>query len=289
MTVSIIVPNFNGVQLLETNLPHVLATGADEVIVIDDGSKDQSPLVLHKFSNRLKVLINEKNLGYGKTVNRGVKGASGDICIFLNTDTRPEANFIAPLVAHFKNSNVFAVSCHEPKRSWARGAFKNGFFHHEPGPETDIPHISLYASGGSAAFSRQKFMELGFYDNLYHPFYWEDTDISYRAWKRGWEIWWEPKSIVAHETSSTIRSHFPKSFIDYIAQRNELIFTWKNITDKDLTNRHKKAVFERLATHPGYIKPLLGALQHFGAIQRRRKLEKSQSLRTDQEIFNLFK
>lgn len=288
MTVSIIIPNFNGAELLKKNLPHVLQTSANEIIVIDDGSSDQSKVALRDFSDGIKVIVNEKNLGYGRTVCRGVKEAQGDICIFLNTDTRPDPNFITPLLPHFQNSNIFAVSCHEPNRSWATGAFQDGFFHHEPGHAVDTPHISLYASGGSAAFSRQKFIDLGLYDPLFHPFYWEDTDISYRAWKRGWEIWWEPKSIVAHETSSTIRSYFSKSFIDYIAQRNELIFTWKNITDKSLLSEHKKALKDRIFRHPGYLKPFLGALKNFSEIQSRRKIEKSQSTRTDQEIFSLF-
>lgn len=288
MTVSIIIPNFNGAELLKKNLPHVLQTSANEIIVIDDGSNDRSKDVLKEFSENIKVLKNEKNIGYGRTVNRGVQEAMGDICIFLNSDARPEPTFITPLLDHFQNNNMFAVSCHEPNRSWARGAFINGFFHHEPGLASDTPHISLYASGGSAAFSRQKFINLGLYDHLYHPFYWEDTDISYRAWKHGWEIWWEPKSIVAHDTSSTIRSHFRKPFIDYITQRNELIFTWKNITDNDLLATHRKSLYNRIVSHPGYMKPFLGALKRMISIQQRRKIEKAQAIRTDQEIFALF-
>lgn len=288
MKTSIIIPNFNGAELLEKNLPHVLATQADEVIVIDDGSKDESLNVLKDFNDRIKLIVNEKNVGYGKSVNKGVSESSGDVFILLNTDTRPAPDFLQSIISHFENTNVFAVSCREPSRSWARGEFREGFFHHEPGMTTDHPHISLYASGGSAAFSKEKFVSLGMYDELYHPFYWEDTDISYRAWKRGWEIWWEPNAIVEHETSSTIKKYFSKSFVDYVAQRNELIFTWKNITDKDLFVQHKKALKGRILSHPGYLKPFLGALKQFSNVQKRRNNEAKQAIRTDKEIFALF-
>lgn len=288
MKTAIIIPNFNGAELLEKNLPAVLKTNADEVIVIDDASLDTSLNVLHQFKEKVTVVKHTRNRGYGVSVNDGMVSSTADIVVLLNTDTRPNPDFLDHLIPYFTNQNIFAVSAHEPGRGWAKGAFMKGFFHHEPGEETSNAHISMYASGGSAAFSRQKFIELGLYDHLYHPFYWEDTDMSYRAWKRGWEVWWEPNAIVEHETSSTIKKYFKQTYLDFIVQRNELIFNWKNITDSKLHVAHMDAIQKRILNHPGYIKIVLGAGKKMLTIQKKHKIEQEQAKRTDQAIFALF-
>ena len=61
--------------------------------------------------HKIKVLLSEKNLGFSPTVNKGVKAASGEIIILLNTDIYPEKGFLKPLLAHFKDEKVFAVGC----------------------------------------------------------------------------------------------------------------------------------------------------------------------------------
>lgn len=288
MKVSIIIPNFNGKNLLTQNLPSVFSAGADEVIVVDDGSNDDSLIVLQDYADRAIIVKNYKNIGYAKSVNRGIQKASGEVCILLNTDAKPAPDFLESIKPYFEKPEVFAVNCHETGHSWASGEFVSGFVNHHADHDESQSHISFYASGGSAAFSRQKFIELGMYDTIFHPFYWEDTDISYRALKRGYEIWWEPNSHIEHQTSSTIKKYFNKAFIDYIAQRNELLFLWKNITDDDLFAQHKKALLSRLAKNPGYIKPVLGALKHISEIKKARVQEKQQAKKTDKEIFSLF-
>ncbi len=53
-----------------------------------------------------------------------------------------------------------------------------------------------YGGGGSCAFDRKKFLELGGFDELLAPFYMEDTDLGYLAWKRGWKNLYQPASVV---------------------------------------------------------------------------------------------
>ncbi len=61
-----------------------------------------------------------------------------------------------------------------------------------------------YGGGGSCAFDRRKFLELGGFDELLAPFYLEDTDLGYMAWKRGWKNLYQPASVVYHEHRGTI-------------------------------------------------------------------------------------
>src|SRR5207249_955437 len=90
------------------------------------------------------------------------------------------------------------------------GGFARGFLRvHRSyvtrGPQAG-PFYSMFASGGSAMFDRRRFLELGGFDPLFAPFYLEDVELSYRAWKRGLTVAYEPRSAVRHQFSSTIAS-----------------------------------------------------------------------------------
>lgn len=290
MKFSIIIPNWNGQKLLEKNLPAVLATNADKIIIVDNGSTDNSLQSINSLkSSKIKVVKNKNNLGFARAVNQGVEAAKGEIVVLLNNDVVPEKDFLKLLVDDFKNPKVFAVSLNEPQWSWAKGKWFKGFIEHEPGPKTKNSHLSFWASGGSGAFRRNIWLKLGGFDELYEPFYWEDIDLSYRAWKRGYKIIWEPKSVVHHQHESTIGSHFSKNYIDFVSQRNQILFIWKNITSFKMLFEHKMALGKRLLTQPKYWRPYLAALSKLFLIFPRWFKGKIQSRVSDREIFNQFK
>lgn len=286
MGVSIVIPNFNGAKLLGKNLPKVLESNPDEIIVVDDASVDASTKVIKRFKD-IKLIQNQKNLGFVPSVNKGVEAARSEIVGLLNNDVTPSKNFLKPILPYFKNDKIFGVNFLEPQFSWAKAEFRNGFIVHGSGPIQNTPHISFWASGGSAAFSAEKWRTLGGFDTLYHPFYWEDIDLSYRAWKRGWEIWWEPGSIVYHDHQETIRKYFSKNFRDYISARNQLIFIWKNVTDEKLFGQHFKNLLKKLVKGQ-MLKFFLGAILKLPQILEKREREKTQSLISDGEIFARF-
>jgi O-antigen biosynthesis protein len=89
----------------------------------------------------------------------------------------------------------------------------------------------FYGGGGSCAFDRRKFLELGGFDELLAPFYLEDTDLGYMAWKRGWKVLYQPRSIVYHEHRGTIGKRFSEAQIQAVLKKNYLLFCWKNIHD----------------------------------------------------------
>lgn len=242
MKFSIVIPNYNGAHLLKKNLPHVLkaAKGA-EIIVVDDASTDDSVKVLKKEFPEIRLLVNPKNLRFAKTCNAGVDKAKGEIIVLLNTDVWPEKDFLKPLRSHFEDKRVFAVGCMEIVDSKTRGKsigkFEKGLVVHQEAPDRK-PGYTLWAFGGSAAFSREKWLKLGGMDHLYRPAYWEDIDLSYRAWKQGWEVRFEPKSRAHHEPESTNIAAFGRRRIRRIASKNQLLFVWKNIQDRNLIFDH---------------------------------------------------
>jgi glycosyltransferase involved in cell wall biosynthesis len=135
---------------------------------------------------------------------------------------------------------VFAVACQifftDPNKLreetgltqawWENGALR---VRHRIDGAVVEPFPCFYPGGGSSAFDRRKFLELGAFDALLAPFYLEDTDLGYMAWKRGWKVLYEPRSIVYHEHRGTIGKRFTRAQIDRVLKKNFLLFAWKNI------------------------------------------------------------
>ena len=290
MKISVIVTNWNGFSLLKKNLETVikLSPEASEIIVADDASQDKScdfVKELQKKYHQLKLISRTKNFGFGHNSNDAVNQAKGDLIVLLNSDILPHKDYLKNSLKHFDNKDVFGVGFAElGHENYARIFWKSGYLQHEPGIDIKKTHISAWVSGGSSIVRKDLFQKLGGFDAVYAPFYSEDLDLGYRAWKSGYTLLWEPKSVVEHNHESTM-SKFSKNLLNYVKERNRLLNVWRNITDKKLLGLNKIALFFRVLSGPNYIKIILAA---------KRQLKKSkppivfQKL-TDQEIFNMFK
>ena len=109
---------------------------------------------------------------------------------------------------------------------WLQGTLR---VRHRIEPEIRESYPCFYGGGGSCAFDRKKFLEIGGFDELLKPFYLEDTDLGYLAWKRGWKVLYQPASMVYHEHRGTIGKRFSEAYIQNVLRKNFLLFTWKNI------------------------------------------------------------
>lgn len=245
MKISIIIPNYNGEELLRRNLPKLLsAIDKDtEVIVVDDASKDNSLKFLA--TQPVKVLKNTKNYGFSTTVNKGVSSARGEIVFLLNTDSYPQKGFLNPIKEDFNDPNVFAVGCLDKSyedgkvvlRGRGVGRWIKGFLVHQRGEINK--NDTLWASGGSSAFSKEIWKSLGGMNEIYNPFYWEDIDLSYRALKSGYKILFEERSVVYHNHSQgAVKKNYSEHRVRRIAYRNQFIFVWENATDLLLQLEH---------------------------------------------------
>ncbi len=246
MKISIVIPNYNGERLLRKNLPTVISTSGEcEIIVVDDGSQDNSCKFITQHLPQIKIIRLSKNHGFSTAVNMGVKESSGELIMLLNSDAAPQKNYLMPLVNHFHDINVFAVgSLQKTGRHWKGnciqgrgiGQFKKGFLVHAPG-SIDRSN-TLWAFGGAAMFRKSIWENIGGLNDIYNPFYWEDIDISYRALKQGYKIKFEPKSVVIHGQGQTIESSYTKNQILPIVFRNQILFIWLNITDINYLAEH---------------------------------------------------
>lgn len=241
---SLVIPNWNGRDLLERFLPSWIAAIAghpgSEIVIVDNGSDDGSAEWVRANYPEVRVLALPRNLGFGGGSNAGFQAAKNDVVVLLNSDMRVEADFLAPLLAGFTDETVFAVSCQiflgdKTKRReetgltegwWQDGGLRVG---HREDAAVGRLFPCFYGGGGSCAFDRKKFLELGGFDELLAPFYLEDTDLGFMAWKRGWKVLYQPASVVHHEHRGTIGKRFSTEYIESVLQKNFVLFAWKNV------------------------------------------------------------
>lgn len=296
LRVSIVIPNYNGRELMQKNLPLVLASARNpkncitEVIVVDDGSKDDSVAFLKKEFSQVRLTIHKVNRGFSAAVNSGVRVAKGEFVVLLNSDVYPTENFLEDILPFIKkDEEIFAVSFHEKGWGWAKVAFEDGFIVHKPGKEGTLPHPTFYVNAGGAIYRKDMWDALGGMDDkLYSPFYWEDVDISYGALKRGYKLYWHPGAYVSPNLSASV-GKLPKKRVSRIQERNHLIFNWKNLTSPRLFRKHLVGLLAKIVKHPRYLIILIMAFGRLGVTLKARKKEIKETKVSDEIIFSRFK
>jgi len=298
LSVSIVLPNWNGAYLLNRNLPSVIAaSNGAEIIVTDDASTDESVDLLKEKFPQVKVVANGLRQGFAGNVNCGVARAHSDLVVLLNTDVQPQKGFLPPLLHHFREAQVFAVGCleesHEQGRVTLRGRgeakWKKGYFIHERGEINRSD--TAWVAGGSGAFRKKYWDQLGGMDTLYNPFYWEDIDLSYRALKAGYKLVFEPQSVVGHfHEEGKIQREYTPTEVKRIVYRNQFIFIWKNLSDGRLIRQHAFWTPIRLLqalTSGDFLmwQGYLGALWRLPQILARRLAQSRLWRKKDSEIF----
>jgi len=290
--ISIIIPVYKNYDMfyryLEINKKYF---DGCEVIVMNDYPLENILKPVQKIYPESIVINNKKNLGFAGNVNRGVLKAKRNYVFLMNSDVVLKDNSFLNALDYFKkNRRLFAVGFAQIEKDGKivganRGYFQNGLINHfHLSPNIYHPASNFWAEGGSSIFKKKLLIDLGLLDELFNPFYWEDIDLSYRAWKAGYKILYDADIKVEHHHESTIGKYFDKSKILKTAFRNQLIFHWKNLTDK-------KLVFEHLLNLPKliFIPGFFDALIRLPKILQARKKAVKLFKKSDKEILDKFK
>ncbi len=250
---SVVIPTWNGRQLLGEYLPSVVeavdGNPANEIIVVDNASTDGTPDFLRERFPQVRVVPLKRNLGFGGGSNAGIRAARNDIVVLLNNDMRVSPGFLQPLLDGFTDDRVFSVSCQiyfsdskkvREETGLTQGWWESGSLRVRHRADEAVTRLfpCFYGGGGSSAYDRRKFLELGGFDSLFEPFYLEDTDLGYMAWKRGWKVLYEPRSVVFHEHRGTIGRRFSAEYIRSILAKNFVLWSWKNIHEWSMLAPH---------------------------------------------------
>lgn len=294
MNISVIIPVYKNKHQFLTNLEHNLKFLTDEeIIIINDNPLESLKQDLANISNII-LIENKTNLGFGQSVNIGIEKANNNFVMLLNSDVVLTDQSYKLALGQFKNNqSLFAVSFAQKERDNSIVGknsiyWKEGFLYHKKANNLSFGY-NAWAEGGSCLLDKNKFMRLGGFDSIYKPFYWEDIDLCYRAWKTGYQIFFDPKILVYHEHESTIGKYFPKKFIEQISSRNQLMFIWKNIKDRSLIRDHIINLF--ITTLTSFLKGnfnFIGSL--IKALMKIRFTKMShKAVLSDNEILTIFK
>ena len=241
--ISVVIPTYKNKEELIKNLKHNFEFLKDcEVIVIND-DPDASITNDLKIFPDLILAENNTNLGFAGAVHRGIKQAKGDFIMLLNSDVLlNDTSYLKAIDMLRKDENTFAISFAQKEKDGTPVGknqiyWESGFFQHKKASNLKTG-INGWAEGGACIVNKKLYEKVGGFDSLYSPFYWEDIDLSYRAWKSGYQILFNPDILVTHHHESTIGTYFTKDKIRIIAYRNQFIFIWKNIENNALLLSH---------------------------------------------------
>jgi GT2 family glycosyltransferase len=240
-TCCVLVLTYNGRQHLESCLPSLVVAagnvrGGCPVVAVDNRSTDGTIEWLHEHYPQIEVQIAERN-DYLFSLNQVVASRAEDIVVILNNDMHFDEDFLSALLPHFGSADVFAVSARVLDWDGTRvttgqrlGEKRRLWFYKSWNFEAGSSCLTLDAGGGCAAFRRDMYVALGGFDPLYRPAYWEDTDLSYRAWRRGWKVVYEPSSVIYHRVSATLdQTQGGRPTVTRLIRRNEVIFALRNV------------------------------------------------------------
>lgn len=257
--VSVVLPSLDGLDLLERNLPPLLAelercAAGDEAIVVDDTGRGALAAPLAQSFPGVRVVTREANGGFARALLSGVEAARNGLVFSMNTDVRVRPGFLAPLVAALEAPDVGAVAPlvllgGEERRieSFVEFSFEDGM----PGvlqpllQGGELPRAATpiaFAVGGTCLLRRDEFLARGGFDPLYEPFYWEDVDLGFEFWSRGQRVLLEPAAVVEHHHRGTIGKLVPESVFRAAIERNRLLFAWKFLDDPELVEEHLRAL-----------------------------------------------
>jgi len=218
---SIIIPNWNGQKFLKTCLDSIYHQSYKnfEIILVDNGSSDDSIPFLEKNYPEVRTIKLPKNLGFSPAVNIGIREAKGDYIFLLNNDTEladdfliemkkailenPEVGFFASKMLDFKDHTI--IDTVGDRMTWSGRSYKLGMLEKDS-PKYQTPYLIFGACGGAAVYQKEMLDKIGLLDEDFFA-YLEDIDLDFRAQLSGYKCLFVPEAKVFHigsATSSTI-------------------------------------------------------------------------------------
>ncbi|HEV2678984.1 MAG TPA: glycosyltransferase [Rhodanobacter sp.] len=180
-----------------------------EVIVVDDASPDDSATVLAQVAG-LRLLRNERNLGFIGSCNAGAAAARGEFLLFLNNDTQVTSNWLNALLRCFAERADCGIAgsrlVYPDGRLQEAGGlvfadgscWTTGRFEPRDASAFRFRRETDYVSGASLLIRREVFQRIGGFDMRYAPAYYEDADLAFAVRQLGLRVYYEPTSTVIH-------------------------------------------------------------------------------------------
>ena len=246
MGISVVLPNYNGKKLLSQNLPYLYKalsyTELDhEIIVSDDCSSDGSIDFLYKNYPDIIITKTKINSGFSINSNNGIKKATKSFLCVANTDVQFTPEYFTTALRHFTDPNIFSIKgdiCNYSDNreklinveKETRLYFRRGFLRFNYDFSKEIQYDIQFSLLGSCFLCRTSIMrEFDGFNEIFSPFYWEDSDLALRAMYSGYQVKYVSDCPVYHKISSTISSEHTMKWRKLISYRNKFLFTWLHL------------------------------------------------------------
>jgi len=233
LLISVVVLNWNGKEVVEKCLQSLQGQTYQplEIIVVDNASTDDSmDLVRKKFLN-VKLILNERNLGFGGGNNVGIRASQGRYIMMLNNDTRLDSKCIEELKRSIEKDDRYGACAskilleYEDNLIDAAGivvcpdGLSIGRGRLEKGDRYDEEVEVFFASDCACLYRREMLEDIGLYDEDFFA-YADETDMGWRAQLAGWKCIYNPKAIVYHFHSASTGTYSP--FKAFLVERNRI-------------------------------------------------------------------
>jgi len=254
MDLSILIPALDDRALLKKALPLALKEAAAsevewELLVIDDTGVGALREWLATEFPEAACLVREVNGGFAEATLSGAREARGDVLCVLNPDVCIRPGFFPPLLEQLRESDVFAVAPlvlrdgeltdeSLPQLVQEDGAVViRRVADVEPGapaPGYEEGFPVAFALGGAFCVRRNELLAQVGFDSLFEPFYFEDVDLCWSAWRSGRRVVVDPRAVAEHSNRGTIGAHVPKELVRASIEKNRHLFAWKHLNAEPL-------------------------------------------------------
>lgn len=239
--VTIVIPNYNGEKYLWNCVDSIYANTKVpfKLIVVDNGSTDKSISQIERSFPKAEVIRLDKNYGFCRAVNEGIRKSNTPYVLLLNNDTVIRIGFVEQLLrAIKKDKKIFSVEAKmlqymDPSLIDSAGTYYNAFgWAFSAGKDKPVFNYrkrkrTFSACAGAAIYRKELFRSVGLFDET-HFAYLEDVDIGYRARIMGYKNVYEPTAEVIHIGSASSGSRYNEFKVKY-SSRNNIYLIYKNM------------------------------------------------------------
>jgi len=234
MKVSVIIPAYNASKTIRSCLQEIISQASSfdcEVIVVDDGSKDETSLIIKNEFKSVK-LITQENAGPAKARNTGASVGSGDIIVFTDSDCVPDKGWLKAMVSPFKDREdiVGVKGIYKTKQKEIVARFVQIEYEDKYDVMRRYKYID-FIDTYSAAFLKKAFWEVGGYDCRFRVACSEDVDLSFKLSNLGYKMVFNPAAVVWHI--------HPSRFWDYMKKKYKFAY-WRMLAIKNNPNKAYK-------------------------------------------------
>lgn len=316
--IAIVILNWNGEKLFDTFLPSVIRNAANpgaEIYVADNGSSDQSVSILKEKFPDVRIIELKKNYGFAEGYNQALKQINADYFVLINSDVEVTPNWLDPCIRSLQENEYLAAvqpkilsfeKPHQFEYAGAGGGFIDKFGYPfcrgrilnrmEPDlGQYNKPTPIFWASGACMCIKADAFKMAGGFDGDFWA-HMEEIDLCWRLKSQGFEIGYQPESVVFHLGGGTLSYNSPKKV--YLNFRNNLFMLYKNLPRNqfhriflarmvlDAVAAVKFLLGMHLISSWAVVKAHVSFYRHLGSlIKKRKKLLKLTKVQEHPEIY----